>query len=424
MKVLAGFLWASIAATVYAASNVAIVYLSNNEPSGSSSTPPSISPKTARLLLAQRLGLSQYHDLGDADDLTLEILNRHGGIRHKVFVPQDESSVKRQLLLVVEGVEHPEDIIDGELSPAMTMSNPPPGSTTQQLVLDLLEQDNHQRGRQSELCSFRFPRGSAVLSGGVNGLPMTQQQCCQLQKTISLLDKKAPLSSLAEVYDLPLLIGLGYTSTFYDFAPKDGKHYKSALADVKSLIQRTRDHNVDSTILLIPPSSRTTIRSSFGTYTMPHLHKRQQPQPEEVLSTDLTPSTSLSPSPPETLQTTTLPRGILPVCHPNLESAISATNNCSGHGTAYKKSSGAIDCYACRCSSTKLTDSDGKSKTVHWGGPACQKKDVSMQFFLLAGLTIGLIAVVAWGIGLLVSIGQEDLPSVIGAGVAGPRAQK
>ena len=63
-------------------------------------------------------------------------------------------------------------------------------------------------------------------------------------------------------------------------------------------------------------------------------------------------------------------------------------------------------------------------KTVHWGGPACQKKDVSMPFFLLAGLTIGLIAVVAWGIGLLISIGQEDLPSVIGAGVAGPRTQK
>ena len=32
--------------------------------------------------------------------------------------------------------------------------------------------------------------------------------------------------------------------------------------------------------------------------------------------------------------------------------------------------------------------------------------------------------VVAWGIGLLFSIGEEDLPSVIGAGVAGPRAQR
>ena len=47
-----------------------------------------------------------------------------------------------------------------------------------------------------------------------------------------------------------------------------------------------------------------------------------------------------------------------------------------------------------------------------------------MPFFLIAGTTIAIVALVSWGIGLLFSIGQEDLPSVIGAGVAGPRAQK
>ena len=61
---------------------------------------------------------------------------------------------------------------------------------------------------------------------------------------------------------------------------------------------------------------------------------------------------------------------------------------------------------------------------MYWGGAACQKKDVSAPFFLLAGLTIALVGVVSWGIGLLMSVGQEELPSVIGAGVAGPRAQK
>lgn len=47
-----------------------------------------------------------------------------------------------------------------------------------------------------------------------------------------------------------------------------------------------------------------------------------------------------------------------------------------------------------------------------------------MPFFLLAGLSIALVGVATWGVGLLMSIGQEELPSVIGAGVAGPRAQK
>lgn len=70
------------------------------------------------------------------------------------------------------------------------------------------------------------------------------------------------------------------------------------------------------------------------------------------------------------------------------------------------------------------TRKDGKIKTTNWGGPACQKKDVSVPFWLLTGFTIAMVATVSWAIGLVFSIGQEDLPSVIGAGVAGPRAQK
>lgn len=72
-----------------------------------------------------------------------------------------------------------------------------------------------------------------------------------------------------------------------------------------------------------------------------------------------------------------------------------------------------------------LSRGEGKGvKTIEWAGPACSKKDVSMPFWLLAGISIALVATVSWGVGLLFSIGQEELPSVIGAGVAGPRAQK
>ena len=63
-------------------------------------------------------------------------------------------------------------------------------------------------------------------------------------------------------------------------------------------------------------------------------------------------------------------------------------------------------------------------QTTRWGGPACQKKDISSNFFLLAGISIALVGMATWGVGLMYSIGEEELPSVIGAGVAGPRAQK
>lgn len=171
-----------------------------------------------------------------------------------------------------------------------------------------------------------------------------------------------------------------------------------------------------------PKSSKRSTTSLYGSYKKP-LSARQQ-QPEEPLTSP--PSDSASPPNVVPLQASTspLPHGILPVCHPSLQSCITTTNNCSGHGTAYKKSSGAIDCFACKCSKTVLTDDDGRVKTVYWGGPACQKKDISVPFFLLAGLSIALVGVVTWGVGLMASIGQEELPGVIGAGVAGPRAQK
>ena len=83
-----------------------------------------------------------------------------------------------------------------------------------------------------------------------------------------------------------------------------------------------------------------------------------------------------------------------------------------------------IDCWACKCSTSVFTDEQGRTKTVYWGGPACQKKDVSVPFLMLAALGVGLAATISWGVGLMYSIGNEELPSVIGAGVAGPRAQK
>lgn len=61
---------------------------------------------------------------------------------------------------------------------------------------------------------------------------------------------------------------------------------------------------------------------------------------------------------------------------------------------------------------------------MKWGGNACQKKDVSAEFILFAGFGLFFTAVVVGGIGMLYSMGSQELPSVIGAGVVGPRAQR
>ena len=71
----------------------------------------------------------------------------------------------------------------------------------------------------------------------------------------------------------------------------------------------------------------------------------------------------------------------------------------------------------------KHVEEDGeepKIKTTYWGGPACQKKDVSVPFWLFVGSGVLLAFLISSGIGMLYSMGSEELPSVIGAGVSGP----
>ena len=115
---LTGLLWASTVAHSYAVSTEAFVHLSGSNPTDSSSKPLSISANTARLLLAQRLQLSQYHDLNDADDRVLEILNKYGGSQTSVFAEQEEASGRNQMLIVVEGVEHQDGTFYSNYNPS------------------------------------------------------------------------------------------------------------------------------------------------------------------------------------------------------------------------------------------------------------------------------------------------------------------
>lgn len=119
--------------------------------------------------------------------------------------------------------------------------------------------------------------------------------------------------------------------------------------------------------------------------------------------------------------------GILPSCFTSLESCEHVTRNCTGHGTCAKIYSGGDKerpCYRCACKADVEKSADGTViKTTRYGGPACQKKDIAVQFWLLAGFAIAMAFLLSWGIGLLYSIGQEELPSVLGAGVPGSKAR-
>lgn len=185
MKVLSSLLWASTALEACAVSAQALIYTFDPHSPRSKASPASISPSTARLLFAQRLGLSRYHSLEDADEPTLAILNTYGRAPNQMFTHDEKTQGIEKVLIIVDGIFksegmncgctsnetsadcHNPDILDGSISPAATISPQPSSSHNLQLALDLLEQDQHSRTREHHLCSAQFP-SSSLFRGGLS----------------------------------------------------------------------------------------------------------------------------------------------------------------------------------------------------------------------------------------------------------------
>lgn len=180
-------------------------------------------------------------------------------------------------------------------------------------------------------------------------------------------------------------------------------------------------------VVLMPESSWSTrSKNSYGSYEK--LPKKQLGR-SELAEESITKTRAASSRTSQTQQAATSSpqkyiRGVAPLCYTSLESCISSTNSCSGHGHCYRKTNGTestASCFACQCEHKEESrTSEGKTYTwiTYWGGGACQKEDVSGPFWLLATFTVVMVGIIGWSIGMMYSIGEEKLPGVIGAGVS------
>lgn len=185
MKVLAGLLCVSTAFKAYFVSAEAFIYTSDIPPHQPREDLPSVTPLTARLLLAQRLGLSQYHSLEDADESTIQILNNYGGKQQQIFAHEDRSEGTGKLLLVVEGVANPNgrlgfwfrgkkddfflhcysDIFDDSIIPAFAIDPQPSSGQNLDLAFDFLEQDRDSRTKDHNLCYLQSQNDENIRGG-------------------------------------------------------------------------------------------------------------------------------------------------------------------------------------------------------------------------------------------------------------------
>jgi hypothetical protein len=221
---------------------------------------------------------------------------------------------------------------------------------------------------------------------------------------------------------------------------KDGLSSEDMATVLSNINKKAEETGFSTTVVMMPRSASHSRRSAkpWGTYDMPSKEARRQ-NPEAVLSSITAPSTSPKvaeledfPLVAQAKNTKGPVRGILPVCFSTMDACQSRTQNCSSHGECKLLHKGrgsgtdrqTVDCYGCACSPTiqhgEEKGMESKRKVTYWGGPACQKKDISIQFWLFVGSGVVLAFLVSAGIGMLFSMGAEELPSVIGAGVSGP----
>jgi hypothetical protein len=197
-----------------------------------------------------------------------------------------------------------------------------------------------------------------------------------------------------------------------------------------NIFRHSSEGNMD-VMVMIMPETRSTSKSAvspYGSYEVPRVNFRRQLAEEpmtEAAEEAVAPATSVAQSSNfQTYANASTNPALIPQCHASLDSCNAATNNCSGNGKCFKKygSQDGSSCFSCGCVPT-VTMNKGLEKKVYWGGSACNRKDVSAPFWLLAGFSVVMVGLVSWSIGLLFSIGEEKLPGVIGAGVSGVKAR-
>ncbi|KAK7714600.1 hypothetical protein SLS57_007076 [Botryosphaeria dothidea] len=361
----------------------------------STQTAPTLSADTARLIFAQRLGLSQYHSLKHADDDTIEYLNDFGGSRHQLFDDDQLSDGTKHIMVVVEGMKSTEVLS----SASFALSETPGVDDTSRLLEDFTVQSEHL--------------SSASRSNSKDNVP---------KKVAEALKKVS--ENVETRFSNGLLLA--------HVRNAENRDLSSTIRELADLCSSTWPFTI---AVMPPPSSGLSKRSGnvWGKYDVPKRSATaDRKRPEAILAeapasdfVERVNKTDAAKAPTSPNNATV--RGILPACFSSKDACESSTNGCSGRGSCFKKYTDKDNnnkaCFTCKCTPQVRTNKDGSKKTTYYGGPACQKKDVVMPFWLFAGFGVFMASLLSFGIGLLYSMGSEELPSVIGAGVSGPSAR-
>lgn len=361
-----------------------------------------------RLYLADKLGLSDYFFVNDAEIDTLNEL-------HKQDSPSESS--KPKLFIELKGVDHPAEFFESqELSPLFNV-----------------------KGHIKEFADNSLHKFASILSSSSEDFG-----AAHLTKEIKAVGPKNVVSKLKEPFrhfDDAMVTAWKHFTGKGDHQKRDQQlldlglqesglklvNDKHFINDLASLIHLKASEAVESTVVFAKSVSLLSIGRKIGydskTYKLSKkalgdalielqkefdviivavgldavLHETQQAELEKR-GVEL-----------ESLFSTFEKRATGGACFKDEEACNSATSNCSSHGSCKQTKK---NCWQCAC---KASYDKEKSKTTNWSGFDCGKKDISATAHLLLWTTVGLILSIAAGVKLLFSIGGDALPGVLEA---------
>ncbi|KAI1941827.1 hypothetical protein LOZ66_001308 [Ophidiomyces ophidiicola] len=417
------------AATTAVASKDASIYMLNNAPASDSRTEWRTSPDAAKLVLTRRLGWLGASTIGDVEQKILRDVNDIGGQQTILFGDSDRKELRHKLLTIVQGFAPSKKIYEqkDQLRHVKVASAAPNFMET--AYINSLFTETAPQSPVAQLCSYRSQQDSNTifdLSFQIkDGLECPPEELVLEDLTNTLLTKDGGhrgLDSMIRSYVGASPIAPGsHVSAFLRVVNTMAGSKRLATTDklAAQILDLVHSTAIDTTVVVLPGQNWETpspIRSSRS--TSPSDKRRSVPQLTPIIHR----AASNSSKHNNTLST------LLPLCYASNETCNTRTNSCSGHGYCYLKRSGSNkgnSCYACKCLRTvDHTNTNGGNKTTLWGGPACQKKDVSMPFWLLTGFTVLLVVGISLAIVMMWNMGQEELPGVLSAGVSGSKAQK
>ncbi|AEO59510.1 hypothetical protein MYCTH_2307878 [Thermothelomyces thermophilus ATCC 42464] len=398
MRFSAGLTAAALSGLAAAASQQsADVYMFPSSSRASAET-PSIPKEVARHIMLQRTSRQRYgsdlRDIPSSIDIetAVEHLTTFGKSPLPLFTHADKADAS-QLVIILEGAAADQSSRLREKlghNVAFTISDPPSATANNQLMAHF------------------------------QNMGVASPEQCELPLVINPFETDCWTGPSSVVkYDLRT-------------SPKT---YDSLLENLSRLEKFVADGDLEVLLVLLPESSRSSKLSQWGgaavAGTGASLQRRRG---TEMVLTDhdiqkSTPAANGMPTAGSSSSSSAARRpGAIPKCFSTLEGCIKDTNSCSGHGECVNKYGTANgtdeshSCFVCACKATVVKAPDGREssgrKTVRWGGDMCQKEDISVQFWLIAGFTITIVGAVTFAIGLLFNVGEEKLPGVIGAGVS------